>query len=241
MESGLVESAEWKFRGLSFLTAAEVSEILKVNHQVLLRRLQGGEIPAYKIGKDWRIEESELRRWLESVSNRNAVEAAGTALGGSAGASSGEGARAAAAKAEEESIRRHFFVAGRLTTIPARRSKREVVLRMLARRFAVGRTYREAEVNTILKSVHPDFCTLRRELVMAKLLERDKGRYWRPEARGTPPEPLESTSHPATSSESTSTAAPRSPGRRRQSADGRTAPSVGVTVERGEGGAPTGS
>jgi len=164
-EASQVKDADWGFGGLRFLTALEVAQILKVNHQVLLRKLQSGELPGYKVGKDWRIEESELRRWLESVSNQTARSQA---------------AEAAAASAEEESIRRHFFVGGRLTTIPAKRSKRAVVLRMLARRFEVERPYREAEVNEILKSVHSDFCTLRRELVMAKLIRREKGRYWRP-------------------------------------------------------------
>ncbi len=165
---------EGPLSGLRFLTAAEVAEILKLNQQVLVRKLQLGEIPAYKIGKDWRIEESELRRWLESVSNREG------------GAGSNRAARAsAAAAAEEETIRRSFFVGNRLKTVPARRSRREIVLRILARRFEPGRIYREPEVNEILKGAHPDFCTLRRELVMARLIEREKGRYWRPSSAGT--------------------------------------------------------
>lgn len=142
-----------------FLTTAEVAAVLKLNQQVLLRKLQSGEIPAYKIGKDWRIEEQELRAWLESVSNRNAP--------------------AADSEAEEAAIRRHFFIGNRLKTIPARRSKREVILRILAKRFEPNRTYREPEVNEILKSAHEDFCTLRRELVMARLLTRERGIYRR--------------------------------------------------------------
>ena len=156
--------------GLRFLTAAEVAQILKLNQQVLVRKLQLGEIPAYKIGKDWRVEESELRRWLETVSNRDVSSTA---------------AQRAKTAAAEESIRRSFFVGNRLTTIPARRSRREIVLRILARRFEHGRTYREAEVNQILKGAHPDFCTLRRELVMANHIKREKGRYWRPSADET--------------------------------------------------------
>lgn len=146
---------------LKFLTAAEVAAMLKLNHQVLLRKLQSGEIPAYKIGKDWRVEESELRAWLESVSNRSAAKAEGPD------------------KAETE-VRNRFFEAGRLKTIPAQRNKRDIVLRMLIRRFEHGRVYREAEVNELLKSAHEDFCTLRRELIMARLLVREKGLYQRP-------------------------------------------------------------
>lgn len=145
-------------RETNFLTAAEVAAILKLNHQVLLRKLQSGEIPAYKIGKDWRIDETELKSWLDSVSNRHAP-VKGT-------------------EAEEATIRRNFD-GNRLKTIPARRSKREVILKILALRFEPGRTYRETEVNEILKSAHPDFCTLRRELVMARLLTRERGIYRR--------------------------------------------------------------
>jgi excisionase family DNA binding protein len=146
-------------REARFLTTAEVAAILKLHPQVLLRKLQSGEIPAYKIGKDWRIEEAELKGWLDSVSNRNP--------------------RAGLTDAEEAAIRRHFFDGNRLKTIPARRSKREVILRILTKRFETDRTYRETEVNEILKSAHPDFCTLRRELVMARLLMREKGIYRR--------------------------------------------------------------
>lgn len=146
-------------RETKFLTATEVAAILKLNHQVLLRKLQSGEIPAYKIGKDWRIDETELRGWLDSVSNRHAP--------------------VKGAEAEEATIRRNFFDGNRLKTIPARRSKREVILKILALRFEPGRTYRETEVNEILKSAHPDFCTLRRELVMARLLTRERGIYRR--------------------------------------------------------------
>ena len=146
-----------------FLTAAQVAELLRLNHQVVLRKLQSGEIPGYKIGKDWRVEEMELQAWLDSVRNR------------------ADEARDEGADAQEEAIRNHFFVDGKLKQIPARRSKRAVVLRILARRFEKGRAYRESEVNALIKSAHPDFCTLRRELVMARLLEREKGTYRRTE------------------------------------------------------------
>ena len=145
------------FSDLRFYTAAEVAAILKMNHQVLARKLQAGEIPGYKIGKDWRIEERELQAWLRACSNR--------------GRAVGDG--------EEASILRHFFEGGRLKQIPARRSKREVVLRFLARSFQPGRRYSEQEVNEILGAFHQDTCTLRRELVMARLLEREAGVYWR--------------------------------------------------------------
>lgn len=74
-----------------------------------------------------------------------------------------------------------FLVDGKLKTIPAQRKKRDVILRFLVEQFAPGRTYTEREVNLIIADYHDDFATLRRELICAKLLERENGQYWRPD------------------------------------------------------------
>jgi DNA-binding transcriptional ArsR family regulator len=73
------------------------------------------------------------------------------------------------------------FLAGeRLTKIPDTRKKRDVILRWLAKQFEEGRRYPEREVNQIIKRYHPDCATLRRELIGARLMQREKGTYWRP-------------------------------------------------------------
>ncbi|MDB5481396.1 MAG: ArsR family transcriptional regulator [Caulobacteraceae bacterium] len=72
---------------------------------------------------------------------------------------------------------------GRLTTIPASRRKRGVVLRWLMTAFEPGRRYPESEVNVIIQSKHWDSATLRRELIGHRMLAREGGVYWRlPEA-----------------------------------------------------------
>ena len=76
-------------------------------------------------------------------------------------------------------VLRAFLKGGKLMQIPAQRKKRDVVLRYLATLFEAGRHYREAEVNAVLGELHPDFFTLRRELVGAGLLARAEGVYWR--------------------------------------------------------------
>ncbi|GMA15741.1 DUF2087 domain-containing protein [Deinococcus metallilatus] len=76
-------------------------------------------------------------------------------------------------------VLRAFLKDGRLTRIPAQRKKRDVILVELANLFEPGRTYTEREVNDILAGFHPDFFTLRRELVGLGLLAREKGVYWR--------------------------------------------------------------
>jgi DNA-binding transcriptional ArsR family regulator len=85
-----------------------------------------------------------------------------------------------AADAWERKILNDFFEGERLKEIPASRKKRHVVLKWLAQRFEVGRKYTEKEVSNLIGKYHPDFATLRRELVGAGLMEREKAIYWRP-------------------------------------------------------------
>src|SRR2546428_9576802 len=73
-----------------------------------------------------------------------------------------------------------FFRNGRLETIPAGRGRRQAVLGHVAGSFATGRDYNEDEVNRILQGVHSDHATLRRYLVDAGLLTRERGVYRRP-------------------------------------------------------------
>lgn len=78
-----------------------------------------------------------------------------------------------------EEVLSNFLIDGRLVKIPAQRKKREVVLEFLANQFEVERRYPEKEVNAIIQQFHEDFCTLRRELIMGKLMKREHGVYWR--------------------------------------------------------------
>lgn len=80
----------------------------------------------------------------------------------------------------EQKVLKDFFEGDRLKEIPASRKKREVVLRWLVERFERGARYPEAQVNEIIRRHHPDFATLRRELIGHQLMAREKGVYWRP-------------------------------------------------------------
>jgi len=68
---------------------------------------------------------------------------------------------------------------GRLHTIPAKRSKRLVILDRLAQEFEPGQVYSEQQVNEMLQRFHPDSAALRRYLVDDEFLTRDGGYYWR--------------------------------------------------------------
>jgi len=75
-------------------------------------------------------------------------------------------------------VLRDFFEGDRLKSIPAQRKKRVVVLRELLKRFEPARRYAEREVNEILGQAHEDVATLRREMVMYGLMNRERGSYW---------------------------------------------------------------
>lgn len=67
----------------------------------------------------------------------------------------------------------------RLKEIPAHHKKRLVILKWLAKKFEIGVNYQESAVNETLKSYHPDYATLRRELIVNQLMRRENGLYWR--------------------------------------------------------------
>ncbi|UCF62290.1 MAG: metalloregulator ArsR/SmtB family transcription factor [Anaerolineaceae bacterium] len=68
---------------------------------------------------------------------------------------------------------------GSLKIIPAQRKKLMVILRHIVNSFEMDVRYPEPEVNQILARFHEDTATLRRELVGAGLMERERGKYWR--------------------------------------------------------------
>lgn len=50
------------------LTIREVSEYLRVSRQTIYRMLRRGDIPAFRIGGDWRFNIEDLGRWVEKGS-----------------------------------------------------------------------------------------------------------------------------------------------------------------------------
>jgi DNA-binding transcriptional ArsR family regulator len=75
---------------------------------------------------------------------------------------------------------------GKLTSIPANRTKRLTILKWLVREFDEGTRYPEKQVNETIQRHHWDSAMLRRELVGHRMLAREKGVYWRlPESEWT--------------------------------------------------------
>jgi excisionase family DNA binding protein len=50
------------------LTISEVSEYLHVSRQTIYRMLRRGDIPAFRIGGDWRFNIEDLGHWIEKGS-----------------------------------------------------------------------------------------------------------------------------------------------------------------------------
>jgi excisionase family DNA binding protein len=143
-----------EFEKMRFYSTAELADKLQMNIQVIARKLQSGEIEGYKIGKDWRIEEDAIQKWLQRISNEFVMDPRQKVIG-------------------------NFIKRGRLVQLPAQRKKRVYILEFLLEKFDANRTYDEAEVNDIIKQYYDDFCTVRREFIMEKMMTRKDGKYHR--------------------------------------------------------------
>lgn len=137
-----------------FFTTAELSEKLKMNVQVITRKVQAGEIHAYKIGKDWRIPEQSVHEWLERHSNQQS-------------------------RSTKQKVVSNFLKNDHIPKLPAQRSKRKYLLEYILAQFEPDRVYTEAEINKTISRYHEDFCTVRREFIAEKMMDRVDGNYRR--------------------------------------------------------------
>lgn len=71
-----------------------------------------------------------------------------------------------------------FFEYGKLKSIPAQRKKERIILEEIAKSFEKGKEYTEREVNIIIADFHDDFCTIRRDMISEKIMDRENGKYW---------------------------------------------------------------
>ena len=75
---------------------------------------------------------------------------------------------------------RAFIRDGRITAVPAKRTRRLLLLDQVAQAFEPGRKYSEAAVDEVLKTIFDDHCALRRYLVDEAFMSRNAvGVYWR--------------------------------------------------------------
>ena len=72
-----------------------------------------------------------------------------------------------------------FFEYGKLKSIPAQRKKERIILEVIVQAFEFDKKYTEREVNIIIADFYDDFCTLRRDMISERLLDREGNLYWR--------------------------------------------------------------
>jgi excisionase family DNA binding protein len=149
-----VEYTAGIIRNTEFFTTAELAKKLKMNVQVITRKVQSGEISAFKIGKEWRIPEQSVHEWLESHANSKKVS-------------------------RKEKVVANFVKDDKVEQLPAQRSKRKYLLEYILAQFEPNKVYTEDEVNRIISRHHEDFCTVRREFIAEGMMDRDEGNYRR--------------------------------------------------------------
>jgi excisionase family DNA binding protein len=54
---------------IKLLTLAEAADILKISKRTLHRMIQHRQIPAFKVGGQWRILESRFHEWVQEEEN----------------------------------------------------------------------------------------------------------------------------------------------------------------------------
>ena len=81
---------------------------------------------------------------------------------------------------DREKVLRIFLDDGRLTAIPAKATKRRMILEHIVCAFEPGVRFAEREVDAVLRAFYePDWVTLRRLLIDEGLMSRQPGWYWR--------------------------------------------------------------
>ena len=156
-----MNNVEPSIRETEFFTTSELAQKLKMNVQVITRKVQAGEIQAYKIGKDWRIPEQSVVEWLEKNSNRNGKSST----------------RSSVAKRANKKV----------PNVATSEPRRTALLEYIMAQFEPQREYSETDVDRIVARYHGDAQGVRSELVALGMLTNDHGQYHRvPDYRMSP-------------------------------------------------------
>jgi excisionase family DNA binding protein len=60
---------ENQFGDIRLLTLSEAANLLQVSTRTLQRMIRNGQLPAFKVGGQWRLRETQLRQWVENREN----------------------------------------------------------------------------------------------------------------------------------------------------------------------------
>jgi excisionase family DNA binding protein len=59
-------SMDEKLEDIRLLTLSEAADLLQVSTRTLQRMIRNGQLPAFKVGGQWRVRETQLRQWVEN-------------------------------------------------------------------------------------------------------------------------------------------------------------------------------
>ena len=51
------------------MTVKEVAELLRVTRQTIYKMVEGGQLPAVRVGTQWRFDRERVLRWVNSGGN----------------------------------------------------------------------------------------------------------------------------------------------------------------------------
>lgn len=80
---------------------------------------------------------------------------------------------------KKEKIIKTFFKDGKLVEFPAKYSNKMICFEHILQSIEIGKKYSEDEINEIIKTFNPDYCTIRRYLVDNVFMTRENGIYKR--------------------------------------------------------------
>jgi excisionase family DNA binding protein len=59
-------SMDQKLETIRLLTLSEAADLLQVSTRTLQRMIRNSQLPAFKVGGQWRVREAQLRQWVEN-------------------------------------------------------------------------------------------------------------------------------------------------------------------------------
>ena len=157
-------------------TLLGISEPTVSHHLSKLREM--GLVNLRQVGNQRRyiLNEATLSRWKQQVAALEDIDYEPAQV-----EPDNQWIEALALDEADKKVLRDYMVGVRLKHIPVKFKKLMAVLRWLATEFEPDVLYTEREVNEILTRHHEDYARLRRELIEADFLRRERGgaTYWK--------------------------------------------------------------
>ncbi|RKX18627.1 MAG: hypothetical protein DRP35_08955 [Candidatus Zixiibacteriota bacterium] len=141
-------------KNTEFFTTAELAKKLKMNTQVITRKIQSGEIRAYKIGKDWRIPEQSVFDWLENNVNEKG-------------------------KQSKKQTKKQIISEDKTGKLMLKTNKKKYLLEYILAQFEPNLKYSESDLNKIINRYHSDIKTIRNDFINEQMMELSEGYYCR--------------------------------------------------------------